>query len=304
MQRMFIKITKALRPIHRRIAAALPLRARRQYLYAANFGRLGRFSSPQTFNEKVNWRILQDHRPEIGLACDKLAMKQGARLRVPVDELRIPRTYWSGTDVTSIDWAQVPAEWVLKPNHGSGEVLLSPYPADQIHVLTRDWLKDNQHVHLGEWGYSQAAKVLVLEERIPSPSGQAPVDYKFLCFEGEPVLIQLSLSRFEDHLINYYDLDWNRVSMRTKYPNSPDDPPRPLQLDKMLSAARQLSAGWDFMRIDLYATESEVWFGEFSPYPGGGVDKFRPHSVDVDLGQQWRLPELTTTSNLPHRKPL
>ena len=62
------------------------------------------------------------------------------------------------------------------------------------------------------------------------------------------------------------------------------DEPRPPELEKMSDIARALGAGWDFIRIDLYAVDGEVWFGEFTPYPGSGLLPYRPMSFDVAQG--------------------
>jgi hypothetical protein len=59
----------------------------------------------------------------------------------------------------------------------------------------------------------------------------------------------------------------------------------------MLEIARRLSAGWDFIRIDLYDVDGAVWFGEFSPYPGAGTSRFVPYAFDEYLGSLWTLPE-------------
>lgn len=62
----------------------------------------------------------------------------------------------------------------------------------------------------------------------------------------------------------------------------------PPHLIEMLRHARTLSAGWDFLRVDLYDTPVGVWFGEFSPYPGGGRFQIVPRFWDQTLGEWWR----------------
>ena len=69
----------------------------------------------------------------------------------------------------------------------------------------------------------------------------------------------------------------------------PLEPP-PVGLDRMLAAAAGLGSGWDFIRIDLYNIGERVYFGEFTPYPGSGLDRIIPASVDRELGARWKLP--------------
>jgi hypothetical protein len=53
--------------------------------------------------------------------------------------------------------------------------------------------------------------------------------------------------------------------------------------------ASQLSAGFDFVRIDLYNIQGKILFGEFTLTPTAGELKLRPESWDVKLGEKWAL---------------
>ena len=64
------------------------------------------------------------------------------------------------------------------------------------------------------------------------------------------------------------------------------------ELDTMLEVASTLGADWDFIRIDLYAVDGVVWFGEYTPYPGGGLLRYTQRDFDAEQGLHWRLPEL------------
>jgi hypothetical protein len=55
----------------------------------------------------------------------------------------------------------------------------------------------------------------------------------------------------------------------------------------MISVAMALAAGADFIRVDLYETNKGVKFGELTNYPGGGIEKFVPESLDDELGTTW-----------------
>lgn len=280
-----------LRPLHRQVASALPVPARRHYLYASAMGgRPGNFRHPRTFNEKINWRILNDRRQIVAEACDKLQMKVTARARLGEDRLRIPETFWSGTDLDELDPELLRRDWVLKPNHSSGEVLFAPATLSELKDRTEGWLNVNQADHLGEWAYSQAKRVLILEERIPGPSPL--IDYKVLTFNGEPKVIQVHHGRFgSTHTRTFYDTRWNKLPVRTTHQEN-DDIPRPENLEDMLEVARVLAEGWEFIRLDLYSVAGQVWLGEYSPYPCGGVAHFVPESFDRWLGDQWQLPSL------------
>jgi TupA-like ATPgrasp len=60
----------------------------------------------------------------------------------------------------------------------------------------------------------------------------------------------------------------------------------------MIAIAEELGSEFDFLRVYLYNIDGRIFFGEFSPYPGSGLDRFTPASFDTELGARWRLPRL------------
>lgn len=276
---------------HRRLIGLLPIPLLRHAFHLTMLHRPGNFRRPRSFNEKVNWRILYDRRDRIVAACDKMRMKEMARAAYPGTQLRIPQTYWFGTDLRDApDLADLPP-WVLKPNHSSGHALFGPDPQTDVAALleqTRDWWKRTP-LELGEWGYGQAQPVLLLEERIPTPDGAPPPDYKFFVFDGRVELVQVNRGRFGSQTATFLDADWNRLPVRWRIRPVADEP-RPPELQTMLEIASALGSGWDFIRVDLYAVDGAVWFGEYTPYPGGGLLRYRPRQFDFEQGRHWRLP--------------
>ncbi|MGY1722932.1 ATP-grasp fold amidoligase family protein [Blastococcus sp. SYSU DS0533] len=281
-----------LQPAHRRVAGLLPPAARRRYLYLAGHRQLPDLRDPRTFSEKVNWRILCDRRPELAWTCDKLAMKDHAlRLREEAG-VAVPETLWAGDDLAAVAGRAFGRPWVLKPNHRSGLVRFGA-ASDVVDAstvaATRDWLRDDQSVLLGEWAYGQARRLLVVEEAI---GGGVPLDdYKFFVFDGRVAVVQVDRNRFTgDHTRTFYTPDWQPVPVQVVVPSGPPTE-APADLAAMLHAAQVLGRSFDFMRVDLYSAGGAIWFGELTPYPGGGVMPFEPASVDAWLGSRWTLPE-------------
>jgi hypothetical protein len=278
---------------HRRLIGGLPVPLLRHALHLTMIHKPGNFRQPRTFNEKVNWRILYDRRDRIVAACDKMRMKEMARAAYPGAQLRIPETYWYGTDLRDApDLVGLPP-WVLKPNHSSGHALFGPDAQTDVGSLlaqTRDWWKRTP-LELGEWGYGEARPLLLLEERIPTPDDTPPPDYKFFVFDGGVELVQVNRGRFDNQTATFLDADWNRLPVRWRIRPVADEP-RPAELETMLEIASTLGSGWDFIRVDLYAVDGVVWFGEYTPYPGGGLLRYRPRHFDVEQGRHWQLPAL------------
>lgn len=276
----------------RLLLARLTPAQRRQWLYLRSHRRRANLRNPTTFNEKVNWRILNDRRPLLAWTCDKLAMKQTASSSGA--GVYVPRTVWHGTDITELADVDLPEHWVLKPSHRSGLVHFGRGRTDpaELRAITRQWLHDEQNRVLAEWAYSQADPRLLVEEYVGKP-GWPPPDFKFFVFDGVPQVVQVDLGRFSSHTRSLFDADWRKLDVRLAHPDG-GPVPRPAELEQMLDAARTLGSGFDFIRIDLYAEHGAVIFGEYTPYPGSGLDRFTPRSFDAWLGALWRLPEDVT----------
>jgi len=287
------RIRSAHLTLHWWVIRLVPVTLMRHWLYLTMIRRPGNFRRPRTFNEKVNWRIMYDRRDRIVAACDKMRMKEMARAAYPGPELRIPHTYWFGTDLRDAPDLHTLAPWVLKPNNSSGQVIFGPETDTDITELTthtQQWWKRNP-IELGEWGYGQAQPVMLLEQRIPTPDGSVPADYKFYVFDGRVELIQVNRSRFNNQTGTFLDAQWNRLPVRWRIMPATEEP-RPPELDAMLRIASALGAGWDFVRIDLYAVDGEIWFGEYTPYPGSGLLRYTPARFDREQGEHWQLPAL------------
>jgi hypothetical protein len=261
----------------------LPLRLKRAVLFRRAHGRRpGR----RTFTDKVNWRVVHDRRPLIGQLGDKLAMRAHAARVLP--SLRVPQVVWTGTDVAELAAVDLPERWVLKPNHGTTRVHIGtgrPGVTD-LRRITSGWLDEPLFRSRGEWVYSQARRLLIVEEFLGS--GEPPVDFKFLVFGGRVELVQVDTGRFGEHRRRLYTPDWTPVDVAEAVAPGPVAPP-PDSLAEMIKVAEALGAAFDFIRVDLYDVDGEVWFGELTPYPGGGLDRFDP-ALDDRLGALWQLP--------------
>lgn len=274
---------------YRAAVRRLPLPVRRRVLFLRGHRRLPDLAAPQTFNEKLQWRILYDRRSQLIGTCDKLSMKDFALKRAG-DLVRVPQTIWHGSDLAELDQVDLPNRWVLKPTHRSQCVFFGEGRPDLavLRDCTRGWLDEWNWSYLGEWAYRFARREFLVEERIGSQHA-TPDDYKFYVFDGEPRLVQVDRERFGSHTRRFYSDDWKPFGANTTLPKGTEIP-RPAELKKMLAAASALAAGWDFLRVDLYAVDGTVWFGETTPYDGSGLEPWDPPALDYEIGSWWSLP--------------
>ena len=65
--------------------------------------------------------------------------------------------------------------------------------------------------------------------------------------------------------------------------------PKPVNFEEMLGIAAKLSAGFGFVRVDLYNVNGRVYFGELTFTPAAGNFKYSPESWDLKHGGKWKL---------------
>lgn len=201
--------------------------------------------------------------------------------------------FWSGSNPDEIPFAELPDQYVVKPNHMAGRVLIidgnEKDPGQQkIQHTCNEWLSSEFGLMKGQYWHGDIPKRILIEERLggeglnPSP----PTDYKFYVFNGRVEYVHADMDRFGDHTRRFYDRNWNPQEFELNYPLAPViDKPEPF--DRMVSIAESLGENFDFMRVDLYDIDGEVVFGELTPAPGSGGEQFKPRLWDYHFGEFW-----------------
>jgi hypothetical protein len=275
----------------------MPSNISRRMLFLYYYHRWPRVGNPVTFHEKINWRILKDRREILSWTCDKLAMKDYASKVQGTSslDLRVPRTLWMGTDVRELANVEFPKHWVFKPNHrANGQVFFGHGQPDitALEEISRPWLRPTEATRMHEWAYLKARPLLLVEDFLGVP-GVPPSDYKFYVFAGEVAGVEVHAGRYHDHRIRWYSPDWSPLDVTfVNYELGPAEATPPSNFKEMLEIASELGRPFDFMRVDLYNVDGDIFFGELTPYPASGIDRFVPDSFDDELGAKWKLPVL------------
>lgn len=269
------------------ISVAIPLalrsradwaRLRVSIIYFWRHGYLPNLAQPRLFNEWVQWRKLKDRDLSLAVLTDKLAAKSLAR-DVLGSEFVIP-TLWHGDELPSTPpW---PMPFIVKANHGCQQFVVVRSDDDwrRARWIAPAWLRSPYGKWLDEWHYGRARRTIVVEPFI-GPAVGLPVDYKVFVFGGIARFIQVHVGRGKDHRWVQFDHHWRRVSEGT------DDLVAPLTLDEMLRAAEKMAGCRDHLRVDFYEVDGRLWFGETCLFPGSGLDRFAPVSLDKTFGDFW-----------------
>lgn len=267
----------------------------KQYLKLAFKAELGyplNLEHPLSYNEKLQWLKLYDRKPEYIIYADKWRVREYIK-RTIGEKYLVPLI---GVYHTSkeIPWEKLPTRFALKCNHASGtNIICTDKNKIDFEKATRQldtWLKYNAFWRGREWCYRDIEPCILCEEFLESSDGNTPDDYKFMCFNGEPRLIQVHHDRFGDHTLDFMDINWEKKGIIQGPRNSDSIIPKPTSFDEMKRIAEILSKGMYYARIDMYTINNEVKFGEITMYPTSGFGKFDNIDTDYLLGSWIRLP--------------
>lgn len=289
---VLVRKWKAVRQDVRR-SIALRFVSDRDYLRGLHFRKFGRWpelEQPAGFNEKIIVKILNDRRSLMTLFADKLRVRDYVRRAAP--ELKLPTLYWWASRADTLPFDELPRAFVMKANHGSGWVRLvenktSLRRSDLVNMGKR-WLRRDFTAVGRERAYSGVSRAVYAEELLRAQAGGPPPDYKFFVFGGKVRMVQVDRDRFTRHTQVLYDEHWRLVpgTVAAKQGEPVDAPPA---LATMIRAAERLSAGVDFVRVDLYAIDGKTYFGELTTSPNKGLSPFDPPSLDAWLGSCLQL---------------
>lgn len=261
-------------------------------LHKKTIGRYPRLIHPTTFNEKILQRNLRPDPRYVSLT-DKIAVREYVEKKLGPEHL-IPLIAAPNV-LTREVFDRLPSSFVMKANHGSTFVEIvrdkSTTTFERLKELSDRWLSTSFYRVARERHYLSIEPRIFFEKLLLDKQGQIPADIKLHCFggrTGRPTMYILLISdRFGENTHgDVFDENWNVMDvMIGPYTRSPVPPPRPKNMDAVFKAARRLCEDFDYVRVDLYAPDDEVYFGELTFTPGAGVLPFTPDRVDYEWGK-------------------
>lgn len=250
--------------------------------------------SPKTYNEKLQWLKL-NWRDDLARTCaDKFLLRSYVEERVG-EKYLVPLLHVY-EDPSNIDLSILPKKFALKASHGSGYNLIcrdkSKIDLKEAERQCRSWMRVPYWANNREWVYKGLKPRLVVEELMLDERGRVPKDFKVFCFFGEPFMIQVNNDRFERLTLDFYDMEWKRLSFSLKHPTSDyvikDVPP----IKEMSEVSRILSAPFPHVRVDFYWVNGELKIGELTYFPASGFGRITPKEFDRTLGDLLDIPKM------------
>ncbi|MCZ4076504.1 ATP-grasp fold amidoligase family protein [Rhodococcus sp. H36-A4] len=276
--------------------------------------RLLRTRRPVTFTDKVKYKMLRDHRDLLVEFADKAAMR--GYVTSVLGEGYLPAAYALLDDPGQLAEIDLPTEYVSKPTHGSGAVVVVSDKADPVASLPPvEACWSYTHVRPGrvdrgqlveiasywldqlygqgpnrEWAYGRIPRRIIVEELLTGPGGGVADDYKLFVFHGRCEFIQVDTGRFGRRTQDFYRKPWTHLPLSGGPPHADPPYPQPELLGEMIDVAERLARSTDFVRVDLYVVGSRIVVGELTSYPAGGHSPFSPESFDEEFGRFWTVP--------------
>ncbi|WP_428529216.1 ATP-grasp fold amidoligase family protein [Roseibium sp.] len=280
--------------IYKQIVSTAPPRLATHIQYFKFHRRFANLNRPTTFNEKLiarklSWRET-DHDPRFVVLSDKIKAKGHASKVLGPDW--VTPTLWHGTDLDRCP--ELPYPFVIKLNNASNRniFVFGPDDFERAKHSCPTWLGERWERRLSEEWYNHIEPELMIEPFLGVQSSNdelsVPIDYKFFCFHQKIVCIEAVVGRCEENRRSFFDTKWEKLDFKFRFAKEEVFLPPPQHLIEMITAAKKLSMGFEFVRVDLYDLPDGPRFGEMTFCPGSGFGVFRPRSADHWLGSHWK----------------
>ena len=259
-------------------------------------GRTLNLDPPVTWCDKINWIKLYGVTDDMVRLSDKYLVRDWVREKLGEDKLIPLIGVWDRFE--DIDFSSFPDRFVLKANHASKTNIVvkdkGKFDIGEAREKFKKWMGFDFAFRFGfQMQYSPIRRRIIAEEYIEN-NGNDLMDYKFHCFNGEPLCCELIGGRAGDTRLAFFDREWNLLPYRTDaYPLYEEIPEKPDNYGELVSAAEILSKGFPYVRVDLYRLDNgSIKFGEMTFTPSSGQCTWIPEGTDEMLGKLIELPKL------------
>lgn len=245
--------------------------------------------NPQTFNEKLQWLKLYNYKPIYTQMVDKYEVRN-----LVSDKIKCFSLLGIWDNVDEIDFEKLPHKFVLKTTHDSGSIIICSdkrnFNIQQAKKKLKKALSYNYFWKSRELPYKDVKPRIIAEEYMLTDDMLDLEDYKFMCFNGRVEYVFLCHNRKGEGgvLVDVYDRNWVKQSFGREH-HSSIVWQKPRYFDKMIELSEYYSKDIPFLRVDFYEIKDRLYFGEFTFFPGGGLEKFDPNEYDKKLGNLIKL---------------
>lgn len=244
------------------------------------------FEVPQTFLEYLQYLKYYGRGGELAPFVDKFLVKSYVAKTIG------PQHVIPTCDVVycadAFRFEGLPDRWIAKSAHAAGWNYIKNNSAkgeNALRSIFRRWLDRNYYDVSGEVNYRYITPKILIEPLISTP-GEDLKDYKIWCFNGKAMFIGIHGDRSNVAKGQIFHLDGSPSTWR--YPEIPvwrEPPEFPENLSELVRVAQELAQPFPFVRVDLYSTSKQIFFGELTFTPGDGINIRIPFDEDKQFGE-------------------
>lgn len=267
-------------------------------IWEQQFGHRVDWRYPRDLNECIEWLICHSDLDVWAKLSDKVLVREYIKEKGYGDSLT--KLYGTWEDARDIDFDLLPDKFVLKCNHDSGSVIIvdgkDSIDKDKVVTELNRHLKTKFGYRGCEPHYNKIKPLVMAEEWLPlnqNVDSSSQIDYKFWCFNGHVhncfVCYNRNLKTHEAVFDNYDIEPWrpNRSALSNdRQQQHFITLPPPINLDRMLKMASDLSVGIPEVRVDLYNIKGRIFFGELTFTSAEGRMGYFSDDYLCELGKQ------------------
>lgn len=293
MKKFFMLLKRPYRYLRNRFWACLALMAPTQATILKCRKHLGKdfdLHNPVTLNEKLQWLKLNTyrHNPLVTMCADKYRVREYVTNKGYAHILNEMFFVWDRPE--DIDWDKLPEKFVLKCNHGCGDIIIchdkDKQNKKEAIANLKKWIKHDYGLPRVEYSYEDIQRKIICEKLIETEDGKPPKDYKFFCSYGK---VKFLLVGSDEHDHNrkrdYYTENWKWLPIKRVGSSYTGESPKPKRFDEMVACAEKLSEEFPIVRVDLYCEFEKIIFGELTFLCGSGIMRFDPPEYDKQFGE-------------------
>lgn len=268
--------------------------------YKKRTGQILDLKHPKTYTEKQQWLKLYACN-DMKIRCtDKWLVRDfikdtiGEEYLIPIITNNGKSTFKNSFE---IDFQQLPEQFVIQCNHGSGmtyivksKSILGEKGFRKIQRKLNKYLKINYAFRGGfEMVYNNIEPLIFITKYLTI--GDDLPDYKFMCFNSKPCYVWVDTGRFLEHKRTVFDLNFSPTDFKLHTYPPVDSIKKPNVFKEMLEITTKLATFFDdYVRIDFYLVENNIYFGELTFSSGSGTELPKPDEANVMLGELLKLP--------------
>lgn len=270
--------------------------------------RFANLKNPQDLNEKILWMALNTDTREWSRLADKYEVRNYVR-ECGLEEILIPQ-YGLWNNMDEVDFNKLPDSFILKPTHGSGDVVVvrDKNKADIASIkkkiqddLDTHMITSSAELHYARIPHRVVAEQLLKNDPVSEKYSSTLIDYKIWVFNGKAHYVWVCMNRFvrnkDGAEVMTYDIEWNAHPEYCRV--TPDfslaDPmPKPAGYEHMLEVAEKLAKPFPVVRVDLYNLNGTIYFGEMTFTSYGAIMDFysdlflKKAGSEIDLSEEMK----------------